>query len=424
MIVGYILIGIMAGLVAFVAALVAGATIWSALALYSLVGSVAVVMVPLVQLALGALRSDSEASLEEDVSDAEEKVVTPSSWAHASEDVELVRGDSFAPPTEEAAQSALPLKILAVDDDPFILELISMIAATAGYHDVTSIADGKLALEALTNKAIDFDCLLFDINIPEIDGIELCALARQIPAYRNTPIIMLTAMRDLKYMDRAFQAGATDYATKPFDITDLTDRLEFAEESITAQQRSAAIVEVPDDSADIPQHHPFALSGSVVIEGVDCLIEQAAVSNYVAQLSREQVGNIHVVAIKVDHIENIYAITTTEMFERILREVARVIQGVLDSRVMTYAGSGVFLSISDTTGLDPWLMEEGVRSGLTGMTFTNRDNDLFQITVSIGQPVVPIERKIKRSEITFDRAIIRAENRFYQKQKELMSGSG
>lgn len=418
MIVGYILIGVMAGLVAFVAALVSGASIWSALALYSLVGSVGVITVPLVRLAFGTLEPESEASPKEGVFDAE--VASPSSTP-PSDDVDLERQDSPEPGIDTSDELAFPLRILAVDDDPFILELIPMIAATAGYSDVTPVASGKLALEALTNTENIFKCLLFDINMPEIDGIELCALVRQIPAYRDTPIIMLTAMRDMKYMDRAFKAGATDYATKPFDIADLTDRLRFAEEAIIARQRSAAAAKTAGESAEIAPHNPVALSETDRLKGVGSLADYTAVGNYLTQLTRDQMRDTQVVAIKVDHIESIYATATADMFARILRDVAGVVESTLDSRLMTYAGNGVFLSISDTVKLNPSLIEENVCDRLASMTFTNRNNDLFQISVSIGDPVTPIETKTKRAMITFGRAITRAENRFHQKQGELMS---
>ncbi|MBI6628773.1 response regulator [Pontibaca salina] len=419
MIIGYIVIGILTGLLALVSALVSGASIWSALALYSLVGAIGMITVPLVRFAIGALESEPEAPSNKDVLDAEVEVIAPLS-PPASEGEDLERHERPAPRVVESGESAPPFRILAVDDDPSVLELIPMIAATGGYSDLTTVANGKLALEALTSKNTVFDCLLFDINMPEIDGIELCARVRQIPTYRDTPVIMLTAMRDIKYMDRAFQAGATDYTTKPFDITELTDRLKFAEESITAQRRSSAMAETAGHRADVGHHRPFALPDKIRIDGNASLIELAAASNYVAQLSREQLSKVHVTAVKIDHIENIHAITRSKMFERILREVAGVVQSTLDGRLMAYTGNGVLLCISDITDLDPSLVEESVRSGLMGMTFTNRDNDLFQIAVSIGEPVMPIESKIKRSEITFDRAIIRAENRFYQKQHELM----
>jgi len=76
--------------------------------------------------------------------------------------------------------------------------------------------------------------------MPGMDGIELCRWVRQIPRYHQTPIIMLTAMRDMKNMGEAYRAGATDYATKPFDIEDLGMRLRVAQETVQAQRETGS----------------------------------------------------------------------------------------------------------------------------------------------------------------------------------------
>lgn len=421
MIVGYILIGMMVGFVAFVAALLSGATFWFALAHYSLVGAVGVIVAPLLRFALGAREAEADAAHKEDRADA--TALSPPSPSRSG-DMALKRQESPAAPTARPEESARSLRILAVDDDPSILELLAMIAASAGYSDVTLAASGARALELLANTDTVFECLLFDINMPEIDGIALCARVRDIPAYRDTPIIMLTAMRDMKHMDRAFKAGATDYATKPFDITELTDRLRFAQEALLAQHRSAAAAKAADKQADRVSHHRFALADSIRLEGADHLADSTALGNYLTQLPRDRLGEIQVVAIKIDHIETIYATTTPDMFARILREVAGAIATTLDSRLMAYRGSGVFLVISDPGPLLPDLLEAKMREGLSRIRFTNRDADRFEVAVSIGAPVTPIEPKTKRAKITFARAITRAENRFYQKQPELLRDIG
>jgi DNA-binding response OmpR family regulator len=124
------------------------------------------------------------------------------------------------------------VKILAVDDDELILELLTLILTQAGFTDVSTAVSGETAMEIL-NKSVDaFDCLLFDVNMPGMDGIELCKLARSMPKYDKTPILMVTAMTQKDYVERAFQAGATDYITKPFDIFALVSRLRLIKDSI------------------------------------------------------------------------------------------------------------------------------------------------------------------------------------------------
>ena len=138
------------------------------------------------------------------------------------------------------------MKILAVDDDPYILEILTMMAARAGFTDVSTSLSGEIALDMLNKGDVVFDCLLLDISMPDMDGIELCQLVRSMPAYRKTPVIMLTAMTEKDYIDRAFQAGATDYANKPFDIVELNARLRMAQEVFSVRQEAAAAISSVD----------------------------------------------------------------------------------------------------------------------------------------------------------------------------------
>lgn len=378
-----------------------------ALLLYSLVGSLGVITVPLVQMALDRLEGNPAQSAKEEASDVE---ATPPPRGLPSDDLGL---DFHEGPGRQ-------MKRLAVDDDPFILELIPLISGTAGFSAVTTVSSGKLALEALAGRDTVFDCLLLDINMPGLDGIALCARVREMPHYRHTPIIMLTAMRDMKYLDGAFAAGATDYVTKPFEISDLAAHLQFAQESIVARQRLAASYSAKDTQiADIAPRHTFALSESVGIRGIESLADHTAAGNYLTQLPLAQLTATQVVAVKIDQIERIYTRATTPQFIRALQDVADAIQSNLDNRIMTYSGDGTFLVISDIMPLNPAILEADIRDHLVRRSLEGEAVNLREINVSVGNPVIPVETKAKRSEITFDRAIIRAENRFCDKHAEV-----
>jgi DNA-binding response OmpR family regulator len=193
------------------------------------------------------------------------------------------------------------MKILAVDDDTFILELLCMVAARAGFKDVSTALSGEIALDMLRSSETPFDCLVLDISMPEMAGIELCALARAMPAYEKTPIIMLTAMAEKVFVDRAFAAGATDYANKPFDIVELSTRLRMAEELVSARRAADAMdFDAATDPTD-PRKPP--LSHEIRIDGIKSLIDYAALKNYLAQLSLTGIACSQVLAFKIDQIE-------------------------------------------------------------------------------------------------------------------------
>lgn len=104
--------------------------------------------------------------------------------------------------------------ILVVDDSASLRNMVTFSLKQAGY-DVTEAADGQQALmKAKTGK---FDLVLTDVNMPGMDGITLCAELRKLPAFRFTPILILTteSHADLKQKGKA--AGATGWLVKPFN---------------------------------------------------------------------------------------------------------------------------------------------------------------------------------------------------------------
>ena len=103
-------------------------------------------------------------------------------------------------------------KILVVDDDPDIVEILRYNLSMAGY-DIKSATNGKEAIK----KAKIFlpEIILLDVMMPEMDGIETCTIIREIPSLNNTRIIFLSARNEDYTQLSAFDAGADDYITKP-----------------------------------------------------------------------------------------------------------------------------------------------------------------------------------------------------------------
>ncbi|MBU3804709.1 MAG: response regulator transcription factor [Candidatus Cellulosilyticum pullistercoris] len=111
------------------------------------------------------------------------------------------------------------LKILIVDDDTNISELISLYLNKEGY-DTREVASGKLALEVFQEYKPDL--VLLDIMLPGADGYDVC---KEIRKTSRTPIIMLTAKGEVFDKVLGLELGADDYMVKPFDPKELIARV-------------------------------------------------------------------------------------------------------------------------------------------------------------------------------------------------------
>jgi len=114
-------------------------------------------------------------------------------------------------------------KILIVDDNPKNIQYIGNILQNADYS-IGFATSGRQAIEIL-NKTKDYDILLLDINMPEMDGFETCIEIRKDVRHKDLPIIFLTAYNESDEIVKGFSAGAYDYITKPFKPEELLARI-------------------------------------------------------------------------------------------------------------------------------------------------------------------------------------------------------
>jgi CheY-like chemotaxis protein len=105
-----------------------------------------------------------------------------------------------------------PTRILVVDDDPILREFSGVYLSSPFAH-VTAVAGGEAALEALRDNS--FHIVVCDIEMPGMNGFELVEKIRAEERWRNLPVVILTGREDIASIDRAYQVGATSFATKP-----------------------------------------------------------------------------------------------------------------------------------------------------------------------------------------------------------------
>lgn len=113
-------------------------------------------------------------------------------------------------------------KILVVDDEPDIVELVSYNLKKEGF-DVSSASDGQQGLNKIRSGG--FDAVILDLMLPGIPGMDICRSLRKDPKTQNLPVIMLTAKGEETDKVIGLEIGADDYMTKPFSPRELVARV-------------------------------------------------------------------------------------------------------------------------------------------------------------------------------------------------------
>ena len=112
--------------------------------------------------------------------------------------------------------------ILIVDDTPANLRMLGGMLATQGYKS-RPVPSGALALKAVESEAPDL--ILLDINMPGMNGYEVCEKLKADERYRDIPVIFISALGETEDKLRAFSAGGVDYVGKPFQFAEVEARI-------------------------------------------------------------------------------------------------------------------------------------------------------------------------------------------------------
>ncbi|MBN2027897.1 MAG: response regulator [Actinobacteria bacterium] len=115
-----------------------------------------------------------------------------------------------------------PIKVLVVDDERNILDIIKFNLEVEGYEVITS-REGEEALRLV--QELKPDIILCDIMMPELDGLEVCRRLKSDGRTNQIPVVMLSARTQAQDKVASIEAGADDFITKPFDFSDLVARI-------------------------------------------------------------------------------------------------------------------------------------------------------------------------------------------------------
>jgi len=137
-----------------------------------------------------------------------------------------------------------PARLLVVDDAPLTRGLLEHALRKYGYA-VETASNGQQAVEYFIKHHPDL--ILMDADMPIVDGVTACARIRELPDAKHLPIIIVTALVERQWIDRAYAAGATDYITKPVNLDVLRNRIHYilqakrAEEALFDEKEKAQV---------------------------------------------------------------------------------------------------------------------------------------------------------------------------------------
>ena len=118
----------------------------------------------------------------------------------------------------------MPATVLVVDDDPGARLLVGTALEMSGFRVITA-ADGVAALRQFNEQPMD--CVVLDVVMPGLSGFDVCSALREMPHCQHVPILMQTSLDDMESVNRAYNAGATDFSSKGINPMLLAQRVKF-----------------------------------------------------------------------------------------------------------------------------------------------------------------------------------------------------
>jgi diguanylate cyclase (GGDEF)-like protein len=272
-------------------------------------------------------------------------------------------------------------RILLVDDEPTQRLILARLLKRAGY-EVETAGNGREALARLESG--EFQLMITDWEMPEMDGITLCSTLRasQVRAYIYT--ILLTARDAIEHVVTGLQAGADDYLTKPVIEPELIARLSTGKRIVTLE-RSLRTANEENRRLSITDPLTGAFNRRYLMEQLPREIERAA--RYGRQLS--------VVMCDVDHFKRINDTHGHLVGDDVLKWfVANLQKGVRASDwVARYGGEEFVVVLPETSVLNAGTAAEHLRSQIASIGFATQSTG-FSVSASFGasgwQDVVPV----------------------------------
>ncbi len=287
------------------------------------------------------------------------------------------------------------MRFLVVDDERDILALISLLLTTAGYADVVEAASAEEAYAYLRlaepgRAAVDVGLVLMDMTLPGDDGTAAVARIRADPRYSDLPMIMVTARGEDASLQRAFDAGVTDYIRKPFG------RVEFL-----ARVRAAAALKQELDQRKARERDLMRTAEQ--LQATQRVLERLSLSDGLTGLANRRCFDdtlsreweralrdftpVGLVMCDLDYFKAYNDSYGHPAGDQVLRSVAQALEGAIHRTAdlaARYGGEEFVMLLPETDAEGARVVAELAREGVQALALPHREGPAGVVTVSMG----------------------------------------
>ncbi|KUP25609.1 response regulator transcription factor [Paenibacillus sp. DMB5] len=219
--------------------------------------------------------------------------------------------------------------VLIIEDEAAMVRLLELELAYEGY-DITVARDGLAGVEQAVQGS--YDLILLDLNLPGINGIEVC---KRIRAVKQTPIIMITARDTVSERVRGLDTGADDYVPKPFAIEELLARMRSLQRRLQQSREPVDLLEAKDLTLSAAAHRVTRAGQDIELSQREFELLRCLLQNKNRLMNREALLNL-VWGYSYEGETNV-----VDVYIRYLR--MKVDEGYADKLIHTVRGSGYIL---------------------------------------------------------------------------------
>ncbi|ADE15750.1 diguanylate cyclase [Nitrosococcus halophilus Nc 4] len=288
------------------------------------------------------------------------------------------------------------MPILVVDDDKDLARLLALRLQGVGGYEVCLAHSAQEAFERLgllaTETSANIDLVLMDVKLPGIDGIEACRQLKSHPLGQDIPVIIITGHDDQENLEAAFDAGAMDYVTKPFDNVSLMARVRSAlrlkREIDTRRQREQELLELTHQ-LEAANEQLRQLSSLDELTGVANRRQFEMTIRQEFRRAMRNKSSLSVIMIDIDNFKAYNDIYGHQAGDDCLRQVAKALSSVLkrpNDLLARYGGEEFVVILPETGSKGARSLAESLRRAVEILKIPHRyaSQSGLQVTISLG----------------------------------------